>query len=68
MNTTPFHEKVKPQWIRLVDHRGRYAGSFDPTRCILMTVDRGGTATFDLAQLSAEWERVQREAQLVSGE
>lgn len=62
MTTMSIHTMIKPTWIRLVDHnngRERYVGSIDPVRGVLMTVDRGGTATFDLVEIIAEWHRTQ---------
>lgn len=53
------HDMIRPQWIRLTDSEGHYAGSLDPVRGVLMTVRRGGTVVFDLPEIIAEWHKAQ---------
>lgn len=55
----PLHEIIKPRWVRMLDNEGRFIGNYDPVRGIMMSVKRGGTAFFDLAEVSAEWQRTQ---------
>ena len=42
---------VQPKWVRLVHKNGKFAGSYDAARDIIMFVDRQGTVTYDLATL-----------------
>ena len=42
---------VQPKWVRLVHKNGKFAGSYDVARDVVMFVDRGGTITYDLATI-----------------
>lgn len=62
------HERIRPVWIRLTNSEGRYVGSIDPVRGVLLCVYRGGTVTFDLPEIIAEWHKTHATPTLAAGD